>query len=163
MVRWRPGIVMITLLLSIAGCGTPRRTITGSEAIQRLDGYVAEAVAAAPSGISLVRSKAEATYGGGCTKGLSDSDFTGQVEAELVYEAELVHPGVGAAYVDTIGRLWKKRWAAVERAADGVRVSVDHGRYRLFGLYDPGTGLLRVGGVSECIWPNGTPGPEDNP
>lgn len=51
----------------------------------------------------------------------------------------------------------------MDRASDGVRVSVDGGRFRLFGLYEPRTGLMTIGGTSGCIWANGTPGPEDNP
>ena len=35
--RRRADTVMLSLVLAVAGCGTPPRTITGSEAIQRFD------------------------------------------------------------------------------------------------------------------------------
>src|SRR3954452_16296473 len=135
MIRWRTaGTLMLSVTLVVTGCGTPRRTITGSEAIKRIDDYLGEAVKAAPSGIHVEQTKAEATYEGGCVKGLSDSDFTGQVEAEVEYEAKDVPPDTGTQYVEALNQLWKKKWGTVDRSQDGVRVSADGGRFRLVGL-----------------------------
>jgi len=164
MVRWRAvGLLVIGLVLVIAGCSTPRRTITGSEAIQRLDDYLRQAVDAAPSGLRVVREKAEATYGGGCTRGLSDSDFTGQVEAEVNYEVSDVPPDVAAQYLDALARLWKLKWGPADRSRDRVDVQIDEGKFRLYGVYSSGARRVGVGGTSGCIWVNGTPGPNDKP
>ena len=106
-----------------------------------------------------MREKAEATYGGGCTRGLSDSDFTGQVEAEVNYEVSAVPPDVAGQYLDALARLWKLKWGPAERSRDRVDVQIDEGKFRLYGVYSSGSRRVDVGGTSGCTWVNGTPGP----
>jgi hypothetical protein len=165
MVRSRGiGLLVIGLVVAVAGCGTPRRTITGAEAIDRLTGYLKEAVDAAPPGIHLTRVKAEATNGDACVKALSDSDFTGQVEAEVDYQASGVSASLAGQYLDALGRLWKDKWGKVDAVRDHVGVDIDKARFTLYGNYwGPQSGVLDVSGHSSCIWANGTPGPDDNP
>ncbi|WP_203836187.1 hypothetical protein [Winogradskya humida] len=149
----------ILFVLVLAGCGTPAKTMTGAEAIQQVDDYLKDAVAAAPAGVRLVR-KAEATNGSGCVRGLSDSGFTGQVKAEVAYEAQ-VDPAVAAQYLQALGDLFDRKWGKPERSADNVGVYVDE--VRLYGDYWPGIKRLTVGGNSGCVWVGGTPGPDDRP
>jgi hypothetical protein len=134
--RWRRRLFVPAagLVLAVAGCGTPTRTITGDDAIQRLDAYLADALTAAPPGVHPPRVRADATYGGGCTKGLSDSGFTGQVEAEVEYQADGLPDDVRAAYLDTLDRMWTKRWGKMDHRRDGVDGWIDGGRFRLYGL-----------------------------
>jgi hypothetical protein len=161
--------VLVVLTAVLAGCGdsTPRRTITGAEAIARLDDYLKSAVAATPASFRLRRITAEATDGGGCSKSRFADVFTGQVEANVVYETKVLSPAVGRHMLSSLVQLWGKQFGDVSsgHAPDFITVKAGPGGWGLFSEYiaPPGIQRLRIGGVSPCVWVNGTPGPKDDP
>lgn len=169
--RWvRVGALMVGLALVAAGCGTPRHTMTGAQAIQQLDSYLAESVASAPGGLHLVRITAEATNTSSCTKGLTD-EGTGQVEAEVRYEAKDVSPDTATQYLDVLERLWKQKgWGGLQREQTSLWTYTDDSDIHLYAVHYPdpvtqeyATGPFDIQGLSPCIWASGTPGPADNP
>jgi hypothetical protein len=160
-VRHAAGTLVISLALAVAGCGTPSKTMTGSEAIRRLDNDLSAALKAAPSDIPLIRVTAEATSGSGCTKPLQGSGFTGQVKADVAYEAKDVRPEAAQPYLDAIERLWKRKGRTYRTEKD--HVVVYFGGSNLFATHRPEARMMTVGGNSPCVWVNGTPGPGDDP
>jgi hypothetical protein len=155
---------VVGVALLTTACGSPpRKTVTGPEAITRLDGYLADAVAAVPEPARITRTKAEAADGSGCSKSSFADNPSGQVVATVTYETSQLTPEVATQYLDALARLWEKKWGPVDRVPDHVGVQAGQDNYTLYGNYWPGTHSISVSANSGCIWVNGTPGPDDNP
>ena len=158
------GVLVIPAALATSCTATPRHTITGAEALRRAEGYVLETLHAASTELTLARTKAATDYTGGCVKGLSDSDFTGQIEAEVTYTAREVSPESAARYLASVDQYWSRQWGEVQRGPEHLNVATDdRDHYQLYATYSPDSQELDVGGTSPCVWLNGTPGPTDNP
>ncbi|MFI7599169.1 hypothetical protein [Actinoplanes sp. NPDC049681] len=137
--------------------------MTNSEAVEHIEGYLKGAVDAAPASMHMVRTKEEPDGGGGCSKSRFYDDFTGQVQAYVAYESSKVTPDVASQYLDTVARVWEQQYGPVDRSKGHLGVRIDDGKFTLYGNSWPGASTVTISGTSECIWIDGTPGPDDNP
>lgn len=153
--------------LLVAGCGTPQRTITGAQALQRTDSYLRETLREVPTELKLARSSASADTGSSCVRGMSGSDFTGQVKAEITYTARDVGRGQATRFLRALDRHWSGSWERVDRTPrlHSLRATIDadDGEYKIYANYYDAARELDLGGSSYCVWSKGTPGPGDDP
>ncbi len=129
--------------------------MTGSEAVEQIDGYLKEAVDAAPASMRLVRTKEEPDGGGGCSKSSFYDDFTGQVQARAAYESSKVTPDVATQCLDTVARLWKHQYGPVGSSERHIGVRIDSGRFTLHGNF--ALARTRSGGTAGTSGLPGTP------
>lgn len=160
---------MLTLLVCglLAGCGgamTPggsMNTITQQEAIERVDRYNAEAIAALPVDPTLTPTLEQ--LDAECLDP-TDNGPRNRIQVAKSYFLDGIPKDNNVAYFDAVRQWWTthgwrileddrtdgSRYLWVERNEDGFRMS----------LQESAEGSVSLGATSPCIWPDGTPVPE---
>ncbi|HEU5156363.1 MAG TPA: hypothetical protein VFU43_05150 [Streptosporangiaceae bacterium] len=159
------GATLFAAVTLLAGCGlTPKHTITAAHAVRVMDGYLQETIRSVPSSLRFSQRAADTEYTGGCTKYPVGDFFTGQVQPSLTYTAKTTHPEEAISFLNGTASHWRARNASVESQPDGYRIQPNNSDYKLAVFYYAEAHLVELLGVLDaCIWPNGTPGPHDNP
>ncbi|GAA3068145.1 hypothetical protein [Streptosporangium carneum] len=165
--RWGAGAAVALVLLG-SGCAvTPGPSITKKEAMTVIDGYLQETFRAVPvpSPFTLVRPLLTTS----CEYFL-DSGGTGQITPGVEYLTESVGEKKARKYLADVAAYWQGRpgvrvewYIRGDGARDGVEIKFERlGNYWLHINYysPPGVEKLNVlGGLSDCIWENGTAPP----
>ncbi|WP_199432199.1 hypothetical protein [Qaidamihabitans albus] len=148
---------------ALSGCDqAEQRTPTADEAAARIDGLLDETRRAVPTAPRLgYRTVTENQSS--CVKGLSGSDFTGQVTIGVEYTAADVAAEPARRFLEAVGAYWSGEGYRTSGDGDLLNARAEDGKYRLAVNYDPAAGELRLAGYSDCVWRHGTPEPGDNP
>ena len=165
--RLRWSLVTAITILAVGCGGTPGRTITAAEAVQRIDGYLQETISSVPTSLRF-SGKIDDTSGSSCVRGLGDH-FTEQVKPGVVYTATEppTGDGEGRRFLDAVASYWQGRTASVnwqgrtslaDLRPEDLDIRPYQDKYHLLATYYPtGHKLVLSGWLDDCIWPNGTP------
>ncbi|GAA2106089.1 hypothetical protein [Actinomadura alba] len=157
-------LVMIAAAVLAGGCaGTPKHTITAQKALERVDGHLRSTLSAVAGGLRFSGRETDTDDGSSCTKAMTGSGFTGQVQAQIEYTASPVTADAAGRFLDSLGSHWKSRSHDVTRTGDHIGAYTDRDNYFLAANYNPERRELRLSGSSECVWRDGTPRPGDDP
>ena len=166
-IRPRRAVSLLTATALIAGCGTPTHTITGPQAMRRIDAYTGETIRSVPTRLSFAHRTSDLSDNSGCTEPGTGSGFTGQIKPILTYRASTssIAPAEVHKFSRAVTSYWKKKSASVETSDPGLlTVHPYRDKYRLFMEYYPASHMVEFGGaLDECIWPDGTQSSTDSP
>jgi hypothetical protein len=136
----------------VVGCGgsPDQPTITAAKALTQVDDYLHQTFTAAMKSATFTRTKSDDNDNSSCVATGTDSGFTGQVTAQVVYETATASPDLGAL---------RTYWTNQGYTVSGGSTYLDaytKGNYHLSAIYHADQHKLDVAGSSPCVWPGGT-------
>jgi hypothetical protein len=144
---------LVAVGLVVAGCGQSldQPTETAAHAMTSVAGYLRQAIDATMKSAQF-STTSSSTDSGSCVAGNTDSDFTGQVQAQLTYEttATSAEPELTA-----LRNYWTGQHYSVDESTNHLITYLDNG-YQLAASYYPDRHKLDITGISACVWTNGT-------
>lgn len=154
--------------LLAAGCSfTPKHTITAEHAVHQMDAYLRETITSVPNSLNFDHREIWPDDSSGCVKWYTDSDSTGQVTPSVRYTARTSKAQAGEAigFLHAVVSYWKdKSSSPVEPLPPDGFTLHPYKHYSLTISYYPESRTVELLGVFDgCIWPYGTPQPDDNP
>ncbi|WHT17803.1 hypothetical protein N8J89_32495 [Crossiella sp. CA-258035] len=134
-------------------------TITAAEGARRAEEYVRQAAAHLPAHARLVDTGSEEISTSPCDLP-SDHGAQGRVQVSVGYQIHDLDPAKFNEYFDALHGFWTRNGYKVlhdSRPKDWyLWVQQEPDEFR-FSLEGNDLGELYLGGVSPCLWPNGTP------
>jgi hypothetical protein len=168
MILARTITIAITTAVTVASCSSPdnpevpvKNTITQQQAIERVDQYIRDAVAAIAPGAQL-----EVVYGSddSACDDPTDNGPKGRITVSRDYWLNDLLPEKHNEYIDALKQWWQEHdfrlmrddrpgdiYVTAENRQDGFRMGIE-------GTVT-GPPRLSLGASSPCVWRNGTPEP----
>lgn len=144
-----------------AGMGGSMNTITQQQAIERVDRYIADAVAALPDEPTLTPGLEQLSSE--CIDP-TDNGPRNRIQVLKSYDLDGISKDRNGDYFDALRQWWTTHGFRVLDEDQTVprRIQVEHNSdgFRM-GLAEASDGsFMSLGATSPCIWPDGTPAPE---
>lgn len=145
------GLVIVGLV--VAGCGQSldQPTETATHAMSSVEGYLRQTIDATMKWNQFSTASSSINIGS-CIAFNSDSDPTGQVQAQLTYETTVTS---GEPALTALRDYWSGQDYSVDELPEDVVAYLDYG-YQLAANYYPDRRELDLTGISPCVWTNGT-------
>ncbi|MGW4423815.1 hypothetical protein [Streptosporangium sp. NPDC004631] len=158
----KAGVAVVMALLASTGCAdTPGTSLTKREAMTIVNGYLRQTFQALPVKIAQTYPLEDVSS---CISFDRRSTPTGQITPGVEHVTEVMGRRKGRWYLSAVAEYWSSRQATVRWQGDHsveIRPFGDHYRLHLNYTPPPDGGQVSVmGGLDDCIWPDGTPPPE---
>ncbi|GAA2801422.1 hypothetical protein GCM10010452_32490 [Crossiella cryophila] len=167
--RWFLGVAIAVVAVLVAGVAVyvyqwSRRgmqpTITAAEGARRVEEYTRQAAARLPAHARLVNSGGTELFSTAPCDQPSDHGPQGRVQVSVSYQIHDLDPAKFTEYFDALRAFWSGNGYTVltdSRPKDWyLWVQREPDEFR-FSLEGNDLGKLYLGGVTPCLWPNGTP------
>lgn len=144
---------LVVIGLVVAGCGQSlgQPTETAVQAMTSVEGYLRQTIDATMK-LARLGKTSSSTDTGSCVAFNTDSDFTGQVQAQLTYETTV---NAAEPELTALRNYWSGQHYSVDEQTNHIDAYLDNG-YQLAAAYYPDRHKLDLIGISPCVWANGT-------
>ncbi|HEY4459856.1 MAG TPA: hypothetical protein VGN81_36435 [Pseudonocardiaceae bacterium] len=144
-------VVALACALAVACGSTPDQpTITAAKALTQVDNYLHQTLTTAMKSATFTKTTSTDNDTSSCVATGTDSGFTGQVTAQVVYETSTANADLGA-----LRTYWTNQGYTVSGGSTYLDAYTKD-NYHLSAIYHADQHKLDVAGSSPCVWPTGT-------